>query len=765
MGLALGMTCSLLIMLWVQDEYSVDGFHEKRNQLFHVYERQHYDGKVEAGYLTQGLLATELKKRIPEIEYASSFEQNAPYPYTIEANNKVFKFNGTYANPDFFQMFSYPFLEGQKETALTNPGAIAISRDLAERFFGDEAAVGKFIRFENNEDLLVTAVFENPSVNSSLKFDFIRGWEDYAKKNAWVNNWGSFSPYTFIQIRKDANAQKVAAKIKDFIHQYTPKRDDNFTELGLQPFGEKYLHSTFQNGRIAGGRIEYVRLFSLVAVFILLVACINFMNLATARSAKRAKEVGIRKVVGAARSALIGQFIGEAILLAFFSIVGAILLSDLILPTFNNLTGKELSLPFKQTNFWIVLFALVFITGLVAGSYPAFFLSSFNPYRVLKGNSNSGAGGRFFRKSLVVFQFTLSIILIVGMIVVYRQINFTQTKNLGYDREDLVYIPIEGSLIRSYQSFKDKASKLPGIVSISKMRETPTVIGHHIGDVEWPGKDPNLAISFADATVGYDFVKTMKLRLAEGRDFSREYGTDSISYILNETAVKKIGFQNPIGQTISWAGKQGKLIGVLKDFHFNSLHQPIEPLIIRVSENHNWGTILVRTSAGKTAEAISGLESLCKELNPGFPFTYQFSDQEYTKLYKNEQLVGKLSNYFAFLAIFISCLGLFGLAMSTAEQKTKEIGVRKVLGASIPSIVGMLAANFLKPVIIAMCIGFPIAWYLMNYWLQDFAYKVELEWWIFAFAALIIVIIALITVSYQSIRAAMTNPVNSLRTE
>ena len=766
LGLALGMTCSLLIILWVNDEYSVDGFHANDKQLFHVIERQYHDGKIEAGYLTQGLLASELKKRFPEIQFASSLEQNAPYPYTIEANNKVFKFNGSFASEDFFRMFSYPLLKGNSESALNSPGEIAVSRDMAERFYGNiDDAIGKTLRFENKENVLITAIFENMPGNSSMQFDFLRGWQDYSKQNAWVSNWGSYSPYTFIQLQKNADPARFAAKIKDFIHLFTPKTSESYTELDIQPYREKYLHSIFSNGKIEGGRIEYVRLFSLVAVFILLVACINFMNLATARSAKRAKEVGIRKVVGAARSALIGQFIGEAILLTFFSIFVALILTDLLLPAFNYLTGKLLYLPFNQFSFWTSLLILVSLTGFVAGSYPAVFLSGFNPHKVLKGSLKTGSGARFFRKGLVVFQFTLSIILIVGMIVVYRQIQYTQSRNLGYDRENLVYIPIEGTLISDFEFFKEKALQIPGVQLISKMRENPTVINHHIGDVGWPGKEPNLVTSFADATVGYDFVKTMKLQLVVGRDFSKDFGTDSAAYLLNETAVKKIGLQDPIGKPISWARKQGTVIGVLKDFHFNSLHQPIEPLIVRVAERHNWGTILVRTEAGKTKEALAGLEKLCKELNPSFPFTYQFSDQEYTKLYKNEQLISKLSNYFAFLAIFISCLGLFGLAMSTAEQRTKEIGVRKALGASVPNIVWMLSTSFLKPVIIAMCISFPLSWYIMNNWLRDFAYKVEIEWWVFALAGSITIFIALLTVSFQSVKAAIANPVDSLRTE
>ncbi|MFC0771785.1 ABC transporter permease [Terrimonas alba] len=767
-GLALGLTCSLMIMLWVEDERSVDRFHRNGKQLFQVYERNHYDGKVDASYTTQGLLAQELKRVVPEVQYASGLEYAAP-PGTqnnFEAGAKVGKMSGMFAGADFFKMFSYPLLTGKAETSLNAPRGIAISRRMAEYFFGGvDQAMDKTIRFENKEDLLVTAVFENLPANSSQQFDFLRSWSDFVAQNDWVNNWGNTSPATFIQLRADADVSNTGAKIKDFIYRYQEKSAGFYTELLLQSYPEKYLHSSFKNGYVDGGRIEYVRLFSIVAVFILLIACINFMNLATARSAKRAKEVGVRKVIGAKRSALIIQFAGEALLLTFFSVMIAILLAVLLLPVFNNLTGKSLAAPVDQPVFYATIIGLMLVTGLVAGSYPAFFLSSLKPVSVLKGKLKFTWSSIFLRKGLVVFQFSLSIILIVGMIIIYRQMKYVQTKNLGYNRDNLIYLPIEGELLKNYGLFKEQVGKEASITAISKMRNSPTFIEHHTGSIEWPGKDPNQRVSFADAVVGYDFVSTMKLKLKEGRDFSKDFGNDSTSFILNETAVKKIGFKDPIGQPVVWGNRKGTVIGVVEDFHFNSMHEDIEPLIIRLDENWNWGTILVRTTAGETHQAIASLEKIWKSLNPKFPFSYQFSDAEYVKLYKSEQVVSKLTNIFAFLAVFISCLGLFGLATFTAEQRNKEIGVRKVLGASVPNIVSLLSANFLKPVLIAMLIAFPVAWYSMNKWLADFAYKINMEWWMFALAGLLILAIALLTVCYQSIKAALINPVKSLRTE
>jgi hypothetical protein len=768
LGLALGMTCSLLIILWVKDEQSMDDFHAKGKQLYQVYERQYYDGKVDAGYPTQGLLAAELKRKIPEVQYACGMDY-ASQPGTLsafEAGDKVNKMGGSFAGADFFRMFSYPLLQGKPETALDAPACIAISRKMAGVFFGStENAIGKTIRFENKEDLKITVVFENLPVHSSLHFDFLRSWVDYVKENDWVNNWGNMSPATFIQLRKKADPAKVEAEIKDFIYRYTPKNEGFRTELALQAYPEKYLHSVFKNGKVDGGRIEYVHLFTLVAIFILLIACINFMNLATAQSAKRAKEVGLRKVIGAFRSSLIRQFLGEALMLTFFSVTVAVFLATVLLPAFNSLTGKQLAMPFAQPIFWMALAVLLIITGFVAGSYPALFMSSLNPVRVLKGSLKFSWKAAFFREGLVVFQFVLSILLIVGMIVIYRQVNYIQTKNLGYDRDNLVYIPIEGELINKFSSFREEAGRMPGILSISKMRNSPTIIEHHTGSISWPGKDPNLMLSFADAVAGYDFVKTMKLKILEGRDFSKDFGGDSSSFLLNETAINKIGFKYPLGQLLTWGNRTGKIIGVLKDFHFSSMHQPIDPLIIRLDENWPWGTILVRLNGQNTKETIAGLEKICTGLNPEFPFTYQFSDQEFANLYKSEQVVSKLANYFAVLAIFISCLGLFGLATFTASQRTKEIGVRKVLGATASSVVGLLSKDFLKLLLLAIFIAIPLAWFVMNRWLSNYTYKINLDWWIFVLASLLAIGIAMLTVSYQSIKSALMNPVRSLRSE
>jgi putative ABC transport system permease protein len=765
LGLALGMACSILILLWVQNELSVDAFHANGSRLFAVIERQYYDNKVVGQYSVPGVLAAEMKKVIPEIEYSTNFGFNDKN--TFRVGDKIMKIEGSAADSDYFKMFSYPLLEGNTKTALNTPVSISISRKMAEDFFGSpHAAIGNTIRYENKKDFTVTAVFENLPENASRKFEFLINWDNFLKENDWAKQWGNNGPGAFIMLRADANPALVDKKITRFLDKYNKEQSKAFREeLGIQKFGDIYLHSDFKEGKPDGGRIEYVHLFSIVAVFILLIACINFMNLTTARSVKRAREIGVRKVVGAVRGVLIRQFMGEAILLTSIAVVISIILVLILLPVFNWVTQKQISYPFAHISFWLWLLVLTFTTGFLSGSYPALFLSSFNPVKVLKGTVKLSTGAAWFRKGLVVFQFVLSAILIVGTIVVSKQVNFIQTKNLGYDRENLIYVPLEGDLTAKYEIFKDEAMKMPGIQQVTRISNTPTNFGSSTGGVKWDGKDPNLNVEFTQVSVGYDFVKTMNLKIADGRDYSRDFSTDTSNFLINEAALKRIGYSNAVGKPLTMWGKKGKIVGVLKDFHFNSLHDPIYPLIIRLRENEQFGNILVRTKPGQTKQALTTIERLCKELNPNFTFTYAFSDEEYNKLYKNEQVVGKLSNAFAFLAIFISCLGLLGLAMFTAEQRVKEIGIRKVLGASVGSLFTLLSKEFLILVMIALLIASPLAWIAMHKWLLNYTYHTSIDWWVFVLSAVVSIIIALITVSFQSIKAALLNPVKSLRSE
>jgi putative ABC transport system permease protein len=765
LGLALGMGCSLLILLWVEDERSIDAFHANKTRLFTIYERQYYDGKTEAGYMTPGVLADELKRVMPEVQYACGYAWNNKSTFSV--GDKIMKQEGNYAGTDFFKMFSYKLLNGTLQSALATPASMAISRKMAQDFFGSpQAAMGKTIRYENRKDFTVTAVFENLPESASQKFDFLINWKAWLDANEWAKDWGNNGPYTFIMLRPDADPAKVNAKIARFLDSYNKDQSKSFyIRLGMQRYDQMYLHGHFKDGKITGGRIEYVRLFSIVAIFIVLIACINFMNLTTARSVKRAREIGVRKVVGAARPALIRQFIGEAVLLSFIALLISLLLVSLLLPLFNDITAKKISLPYSSYTFWLSLVMLALITGIISGSYPALFLSSFKPVVVLKGMFRFSAGAAWFRKGMVVFQFALSILLIIGTIIISQQVQYVQNTNLGYDRENFVYIPLEGDLPKKYAVFKERAMRLPGIQLVTRLTESPTQIDNGTGGVDWDGKDPNVRPMFSEAAVGYDFVKTLKLKLIDGRDFSKDFVTDTVGYLVNEAALKKIGYKDPVGKRLTFWSKKGTIIGVLKDFHINSLHTPINPLILRFGENVVYGNALIRTEAGKTQLALDGLKKLCKELNPAFPFTYQFSDEEYQKLYRSEEVIRRLSRYFAFLGIFISCLGLLGLAMFTAEQKTKEFGIRKVLGAPVLSLFTLLSKDFLLLVTIAFVIASPLAWWAMDIWLQNFVYRTPINVWVFLFAGIMALLIALFTVSFQAIKVAIANPVTALRSE
>ncbi|HYE54261.1 MAG TPA: FtsX-like permease family protein, partial [Chitinophagaceae bacterium] len=488
-------------------------------------------------------------------------------------------------------------------------------------------------------------------------------------------------------------------------------------------------------------------------------------NLSTARSVKRAKEIGVRKVVGAVRTALVGQFIGEALLLAFIAVLSSLVLVTLLLPTFNSVTGKQITFPAANSSFWLTLAGLTFVTGLLSGSYPALFLSSFSPIKVLKGTLKFTPSALFLRRGLVVFQFVLSIVLIIGTIIVSKQINYIQSTNLGYDRENLLFVPLEGELLTKYAVFKEEALKMPGIQAVTRMSQSPTQIENSTGGVHWEGKDPNSRPSFTHASVGYDFIKTMKLEMVGGRGHSKDFASDSAGYILNEAAVKKIGYTDPVGKPFTFWQRKGTIIGVVKDFHFNSLHVQIEPMVLRLGERVNYGSALIRTKPGQTKAALQSLQKLTTKINPQFPFTYKFSDEEYQNLYKSEQVISTLSGYFAFLAIFISCLGVLGLAIFTAEQRTREIGIRKVLGASVQGIVLLLSKDFLRLVMLALVIASPLAWYFMNRWLQDYAYATDISWWIFPAAGVLAILITLLTIGFQAVKTAMINPVKSLRTE
>jgi putative ABC transport system permease protein len=779
-GLALGMTCCLFIFLWVKDERSMDNFHPNEKNLYAVYLNTRSNGKIVSSYTTPEIFYNinkppdfpleDISPSVPEIKnlvfYATGYDLPWGHTETIQVGEKMIKLEGSRAGGDFFKLFNYPLIEGSRETALKDMYSMAISRKMAELFFGSPGnAIGKTVRYENKYNFQVSAVFENITPQSSLHFDFLLNWEAQRKMLEWSSN--DFK--TFIQLSEAADVKKTEEKITRLVAARLDKKAGVSYTLGLQPYGDQYLYGNFMNGKPAGGRIEYVRIFSGVAIFILIIACINFMNLATARSVKRAKEVGLRKVVGSSRLALIGQFLSEAISLSFLAMILAVVLFYLLLPAFNQFTGKQIGYPVLDPGFWLSLTGLMLLTGMVAGSYPALYLSSLQPIRVLKGVARFTKASILFRKGLTVFQFVLSIILIIGTIVIYRQIRYVQHIHLGYDRDNLIYVRIEGELMKenNYLRFKQEASRMPGISLVDRSTEVPHAMDFVVADaIDWQGKEKNMSVGFKPYSVGFDFLKLMNLKIAEGRDFSRTNATDSAdAFMVNEEAVRQMGMKDPIGKWVSAWKKKGHIIAVLKDYHTQSLREPIKPIILDVKEYEYFGVIIVRTLPGKTKEALAGLAGLYKDLNPNYPFAYQFADEEYKKLYSNEFIISKLTILFSVLAILISSMGLLGLVMFSAEQRTKEISVRKVLGASMRQIITLFSTDFMVLIVIAFCIAGPFAWFAMNKWLGDFAYKIPLSWWIFALAGLAAMGITLLTISFQAIKAAKANPVNNLRAD
>jgi putative ABC transport system permease protein len=797
-GLALGMTCCLFILLWINDEKSVDNFHVNGDHLYNVYETVNTNNVVTGSYATTVraknnrtyIPIADIKQAVPEIEritfYATGYELPWGYPETFQVGDKIHKLEGSRAGEDFLNMFSYPIIAGDRKSALKDISSIAISRKMANMFFDSpENAIGKSIRYENRLDFVVTAVFENIPVQSSLKFEFLINWESQLTSRV---DWASPNVLTTIQLVEHADVHAVEQKINRFVQSQLDRSDPRKITLGLQPFRDQYLVANFVNGKPAGGRIEYVRIFSGVAIFILIIACINFMNLATARSVKRAKEIGVRKVVGSSRRSLIGQFLGESMLLSFLSLVLSLALLHLLLPSFNAFTLKQISSPINKLSSWVILLCLTVFTGLMAGSYPALFLSSLKPVKILKGTIRFSNVALWFRKGLSVFQFAISIILLIVTIVISRQTNYVHNTHLGYDRENVIYMRIEGELMdytnqaknyAKYSLFKSMALNMPGIAGVDRSSEAPHAMsfivdandGHtetETGDdaIQWEGKQKGVAVGFKPMSVGFDFLKIMNLSVAEGRGFSKDISSDSAdAFMVNEEAVKQMGLKDPIGKWVSAWKKKGHIIGILKDYHTNSLHEPMKPLILDVKEYEYFGVMLIRTEPGKTKEALASLEKVYKVVNPNYPFAYQFMDQEYDKLYRNEQVITKLSNAFAMLAISISCLGLLGLVAFSAEQRTKEIGIRKVLGATVTNIVALLSKDFIRIVFLSFIIAAPISGYAMHQWLQGFAYKIDLGWWIFVAAGTAALLISFFTISFQALTAALANPVNSLRSE
>ncbi|MES1221286.1 MAG: FtsX-like permease family protein, partial [Bacteroidota bacterium] len=666
--------------------------------------------------------------------------------------------------PDFFKVFPFKTIDGNAGKAIASIDQIIITRKIAEKYFKTTEAVGKTIKVDNRKDYIVGAVIEDVPRNSTLQFDWVINFKE--QELDWMKSWGNISFLTYVRLKPNASPSTAGQAMRSIYPKFAPEGfRPNYPTL--QAITDVYLYGDYKNGKPTGsGRIEYVKIFAAIAIFILLIACMNFMNLATARASLRAKEIGIRKVAGAGRASLIGQFMSESLLICLLATLLSLVITSLILPAFNQLFDKHIQLNFFQPALLCSIIVLVVVTSIIAGSYPALFLSSFKPVHILKGNVVTQSGNvASVRKGLVIVQFALSAFLIVVMLAVSKQVNYIQNKNLGFDKEHILYIPLEGNLYTNLDAYQNELNKLSYVVTSNPINTLPMDLNSTSGDLSWPGKPDNLQTSIVATMTGYGFTKTLNIPMIAGRDFSKDFPGDSVSYVINESAAKMMGMQNDtVGKQVKFWNGNGSIIGVMKDFHIASLHTPIKPLILCLQPS-NTSYMMVRLHAGQTKEAIAAINKITRDFNPAYPFEYHFADETYEQMYKSEMQVNALVKYFGLLAMLISCLGLFGMIAFNAERRNKEIGIRKVLGASVTGIVRLLSVESLKIIIVSIVIAFPLAYWAVSEWLSSFAYKSPVGIWIFIVAALLMLLVSWVTISFQTIKAALANPVKSLRSE
>lgn len=762
-GLCVGITTAILILLWVGHELSYDRYHTQANNLYRTIVNWNISGQRASYITTPAPFADLIKQEFPEIKATTRFALVRKGLLTYE--NIPFGGNkGTFTDPDILQMFSFDFIKGDPKNALNSPNSIAISETLARKIFGAEEAIDKVVKYNNSIDLVVSGIFKDMPDNSHLTFDFLIPFQQFISSyNIQEDNWSDFNYYTYVLLDEKTTGSAMQEKITALILERF--KDDTVVEnVELQPVVDIHLHSKYGNDISGNGDIQYVYIFSGVAFFILFIACINFMNLATARSVKRAKEIGLRKTVGAGRAQLITQFLGEAFLFTLIAITIAAMLVELLLPIFNEIAQKSITFSLLDTNILIILGLILLFTTLAAGLYPAVVLSSFQPAKVLKGTFKSGGNAVFLRKGLVVIQFLLSIVLLVGTLVVNDQLTFIQQKKLGYNKENILILPLVGEVSSNSELFKQQLLAYPDISNVTTASQDITNVNSSTSGASWNGRPDDFDIILNQLSVDRDFIKTFNIRMVEGRGFSSERESDSVAYILNQTAVNEMGLKDPVGTAFSVHGIIGTVIGVSEDFNFQSIHNPIGPLVLFVSPNWR-SNMYISIEGDNISEAVAFAENKWKEINPAYPFEYSFLDEGFDNLYRSELRTGTLFDFFTLVAIFISCLGLYGLASYTAELRFKEIGVRKVMGASISSIFIMFSKDYIKLVLIAFVLACPVAYLLMDQWLEAFAYKTSINPMIFLMAILFAIILTILTVGYQSIRAALANPVHSLRSE
>jgi len=772
LGLSIGLACFILIMLWVQDELSYDRFHKNVD---HIYLALRSDIGITSG-VTSKMLAPALKDEMPEVIEATSFIQ---FPSSIKLylkyKNMGFEENFSLVDPQFFDIFSFNFKDGNPQSAFLNPNSIVLTESMAQKYFGDKNALGESLNLTllgQTRTLKVTGILENIPHNSHFQREvFIP--ISYVKNTYGIEDWDRWYNYqsqTYILTQSKVDISAMEYKIADLERKNLPNQNLENLSYSLLPLKKIHLHANNIEFFASTGDIKYVYIFTVIAGIILLIASMNYMNLSNALSLKRTKEIGIQKVVGAQRSNLVRQYFGETIIITFIALGCALLIVELFLPVLNRLAEKSLSVAYLSPNFLLMILLITLLTSIISGLYPAIFISGFQPVRILKGKFQAGTGGLNLRKGLIIFQFTLSIIMIICTIIVFTQLDFIQNSKLGYDKENIVCVRIKGDIHGQYNAFKNEILENTDILSISRNEHMDISSLGSTGGISWPGRNENQGFSIWLLHSDCDFASTYKIDMHEGRFYSDQFPTDKTNaFVLNQAAVEAMGLQSPIGQEITLWGRKGKIIGITKNFHFGSFHHRIEPLIFRIPDTDEqhlyYRELSIRLKPNSIHQGLAFLKNKWKSFYPAEPFDFCFVDENLNTSYWAEQRMGELFKYFSFLAIFIACLGLYGLTAFMIEQKIKDIGIHKVLGATVSNIVFLLTKNYLCWILFSNVIACPMAYFVMNKWLQNFAYRIDMSWWMFGLAGSLALVIALLTISWQAIRAAMANPVEALRYE
>jgi len=772
LGLAIGLACFILIMLWVQDELSYDRFHKNAD---HIYLVLRSDIGITSG-VTSKMLAPALRDELPEVIEATSFIQlPASIKLYLKYKNKGFEENFSFVDSKFFDIFSFNFKDGNPQSAFLYPNSIVLTESMAQKYFGDKNALGESLNLTllgQTRTLKVTGILENIPHNSHFQREvFIP--ISYVKNTYGIEDWDRWYNYqsqTYILTQSKVDISAMEYKIADLERKNLPNQNLENLSYSLLPLKKIHLHANNIEFFASTGDIKYVYIFTVIAGIILLIASMNYMNLSNALSLKRTKEIGIQKVVGAQRSNLVRQYFGETIIITFIALGCALLIVELFLPVLNRLAEKSLSVAYLSPNFLLMILLITLLTSIISGLYPAIFISGFQPVRILKGKFQAGTGGLNLRKGLIIFQFTLSIIMIICTIIVFTQLDFIQNSKLGYDKENIVCVRIKGDIHGQYNAFKNEILENTDILSISRNEHMDISSLGSTGGISWPGRNENQGFSIWLLHSDCDFASTYKIDMHEGRFYSDQFPTDKTNaFVLNQAAVEAMGLQSPIGQEITLWGRKGKIIGITKNFHFGSFHHRIEPLIFRIPDTDEqhlyYRELSIRLKPNSIHQGLAFLKNKWKSFYPAEPFDFCFVDENLNTSYWAEQRMGELFKYFSFLAIFIACLGLYGLTAFMIEQKIKDIGIHKVLGATVSNIVFLLTKNYLCWILFSNVIACPMAYFVMNKWLQNFAYRIDMSWWMFGLAGSLALVIALLTISWQAIRAAMANPVEALRYE